>query len=66
MLLIADVSIVGERAYLSKITGKYEKQPISMMVLGPPNSDEWLMGIIEGVFETSKRPIEVKAGSSIW
>ncbi|KAG4444478.1 hypothetical protein IFR05_000069 [Cadophora sp. M221] len=57
---------VGERTYKSKFSGKDEKQPISVMILGPRASDNWLVGYLEKVWKESGRPSSVKVGTSMF
>ncbi|KAH7409280.1 amidase signature domain-containing protein [Cadophora sp. MPI-SDFR-AT-0126] len=64
--LPAVVLPVGERKYLSKFSGKDEKQPISVMIVGPRGSDNWLIGCLERVWKESGRPVSVKVGTSMF
>ncbi|PVH88774.1 amidase signature enzyme [Cadophora sp. DSE1049] len=64
--LPAVVLPVGERTYRSKFSGKDEKQPISVMIVGPRGSDSWLIGCLERVWKDSGRPLSVKVGTSMF
>ncbi|KAH7336330.1 amidase signature domain-containing protein [Rhexocercosporidium sp. MPI-PUGE-AT-0058] len=64
--LPAVVLPVGERTYKSKFSGKVEKQPISVMIVGPRGSDNWLVGCLEKVWKESGRPSSVKVGTSMF
>ncbi|KAH6711065.1 glutamyl-tRNA amidotransferas-like protein subunit A, partial [Leptodontidium sp. MPI-SDFR-AT-0119] len=79
--LPAVVLPVGERIYKSKFSGRDEKQPISVMIVGPcgksllkvretkltvEGSDNWLVGCLEKVWKESGRPSSVKVGTSMF
>ncbi|KAL2068841.1 hypothetical protein VTL71DRAFT_15179 [Oculimacula yallundae] len=64
--LPAVVLPVGERTYQSKFTGKDEQKPISVIILGPRGSDNWLMKVLENVWKESGRPSNVEVGTSIF
>jgi len=64
--LPAVVLPVGERIYRSKFTGKDEKQPISVMIVGPRGSDKWLIDCLQRVWKDSGRPSSVKVGTSMF
>ncbi|CAD6444601.1 51fdc51b-cd06-49dc-9505-fb824c6327b2 [Sclerotinia trifoliorum] len=53
---------VGQRLYDSKVTGVKEYQPVGLMLLGAPGTDEYLIELVKHVLVTSGRPLSVKTG----
>ncbi|QSZ36645.1 hypothetical protein DSL72_006526 [Monilinia vaccinii-corymbosi] len=53
---------VGQRIYSSKVTGEKEYQPVGLMLLGAPGTDEYLIDLVKHVLEASDRPLSVKTG----
>ncbi|KAJ8067321.1 hypothetical protein OCU04_004674 [Sclerotinia nivalis] len=53
---------VGQRLYDSKVTGMKEYQPVGLMLLGAPGTDEYLIELVKHVLVTSGRPLSVKTG----
>ncbi|ESZ96010.1 hypothetical protein SBOR_3583 [Sclerotinia borealis F-4128] len=53
---------VGQRLYHSKVTGVDEYQPVGLMLLGAPGTDEYLIDLVKHVLGTSHRPLSVKTG----
>ncbi|THV50454.1 hypothetical protein BGAL_0150g00180 [Botrytis galanthina] len=53
---------VGQRLYHSKVTGAKEYQPVGLMLLGAPGTDEYLIDLAKHVLVASNRPLSVKTG----
>ncbi|TGO23795.1 hypothetical protein BPAE_0121g00110 [Botrytis paeoniae] len=53
---------VGQRLYDSKVTGAKEYQPVGLMLLGAPGTDEYLIDLVKHVLVASNRPLSVKTG----
>ncbi|KAM3154017.1 hypothetical protein ABEW05_005569 [Botrytis cinerea] len=53
---------VGQRLYDSKITRAKEYQPVGLMLLGAPGTDEYLIDLVKHVLVASNRPLVVKTG----
>ncbi|APA11663.1 hypothetical protein SS1G_05122 [Sclerotinia sclerotiorum 1980 UF-70] len=53
---------VGQRPYDSKVTGVKEYQPVGLMLLGAPGTDEYLIELVKHMLVTSGRPLSVKTG----
>jgi hypothetical protein len=70
---------VGQRLYNSRVTGKEERQPVSLMLLGAAGqsfvalvgvlltkigTDAYLIELIKQVLESTARPLVVKTGKT--
>ncbi|KAB8295055.1 hypothetical protein EYC80_006995 [Monilinia laxa] len=55
---------VGQRVYVSRITGRKELQPVGLMLLGAPGTDEYLIDLVRCVLETSDLKLSVKSGKT--
>ncbi|KAF7954179.1 hypothetical protein EAE96_005310 [Botrytis aclada] len=53
---------VGQSPYNSKITGAKEYQPVGLMLLGAPGTDEYLIDLVKLVLVASHQPLSVKTG----
>ncbi|KAA8569389.1 hypothetical protein EYC84_001034 [Monilinia fructicola] len=55
---------VGQRRYESNVTGRTESQPLGLMLLGAPGTDESLVDLVAHVLETSGRQLRVQSGKT--